>query len=160
MSLDKRFVYAGTTSTPVVNSKSEVEKMLVRYGATAFQITHDYAAGRAEVSFRVPDSARRDAEQVPVRIPLNVNAVYRSLFGTEWVNDARRAKQREQAERVAWRNLVLWLNAALSTATIGLQTITESFFAHAVIGPNGETGMQWATAMMDPARQLSAGDDA
>ena len=44
----------------------------------------------------------------------------------------------EQAERVAWRNLYLWIDAALSAATMGLQTITEAFFAHAVVGAGGE----------------------
>ena len=32
----------------------------------------------------------------------------------------------------------MWVDAALSAATIGLQTITESFFAHAIANENGE----------------------
>jgi hypothetical protein len=42
-----------------------------------------------------------------------------------------------QAERVAWRNLVLWIDAALSAATVGVQTITEAFFAHTIVVDDG-----------------------
>ncbi len=43
--------------------------------------------------------------------------------GSEW----------ERAERVAWRNLVLWIDAALSATAAGLQTIEEAFFAHLLV---------------------------
>lgn len=166
MSADKRFVKSATTSTAVVNSKSEIEKMLRRYGADAFAVTHDYTGGRAQVSFVVPESGEKDAPKVPVRIPVDVQKVYHALYGMplKWSGSERvhnpqgyDSKKMEQAERVAWRNLVLWIDAALSTATISLQTITETFFAHAVIGPQGQTAMQWANEMIDPSRQLTSG---
>jgi hypothetical protein len=75
-----------------------------------------------------------------VRIPVNVFDVYDRLFGqpTRWDPDVRKsvalprpyrhdAKRVAQAERVAWRNLVLWIDAALSAATIGLRTIAQTF---------------------------------
>lgn len=165
MSADRRFVKSATTSTPVVNSKSEIEKMLRRYGAEAFQVTHDYAAGKAQVSFRVPDSSEKDARQIPVRIPVDTQRVYHALYGMpvkryskEYDPKGYDARKMEQAERVAWRNLVLWIDAALSTATISLQTITETFFAHAMIGPQGETATQIVDRALDPSRQLTAGD--
>lgn len=169
MQADKRFVKSATTSTAVVNSKSEIEKMLRRYGAEAFSVTHDYAAGKAQVSFLVPDSAEKDARKVPVRLPVDVQRVYHALYGMpmKWNHTAAKkvhdpkgydSRKMEQAERVAWRNLVLWIDAALSTATISLQTITETFFAHAIIGPQGQTGMQWASEMIDASRQLGSGE--
>jgi hypothetical protein len=150
-------VYAGDTSTSVANSKAEVERLLVRYGASAFAVTHDYAGGALQVAFRIPDSAQRGAAQVPVQIPVSIKTVYAALYGDPPTNRVRHEKQMLQAERVAWRNLVLWLTAALATATIGLQTVTEAFFAHARLGPNGERVIDWAWAALDPSRQLPGG---
>ena len=43
---DRLFVKSGNTVTPVANSKAAIEKMLRRYGATAFQMSEDYTGGR------------------------------------------------------------------------------------------------------------------
>jgi hypothetical protein len=92
---------------------------------------------------------------VPVKLPISISTVYDALYGRpmRWnyvgEGSARRPievhnpagydrKKLEQAERVAWRNLILWVDAALSAAAVGLQTITEAFFAHAIVGQNGE----------------------
>lgn len=150
-------VYAGDTSTSVQYSKNEVEKLLVRYGASAFQVTHDYEGGKVAVSFRIPDSKVRGAAMVPVQIPVDIRVVYAALYGDPPRQKDRHDRQMAQAERVAWRNLVLWLTAALATATIGLQTVTEAFFAHARLGPGGERVIDWAGTALDASRQLTAG---
>jgi hypothetical protein len=91
-----------------------------------------------------------------VKLPVRVRRIYDAMYGQpttqQRIPDATshpfwravhnpngyEAKKLEQAERVAWRNLVLWVDAALSAAVAGMQTITEAFFAHAVVGPSGE----------------------
>jgi hypothetical protein len=147
---DRRpFVKSRDTSTSAVNSRSAVDKMLRRYGASAISMSEDIEQRRILVSFIIPDSAAKDAPRVPVKLPISIFAVYDSLYGrprrydygaSQYVTDAKAydAKRLEQAERVAWRNLMLWIDAALSAAAVGLQTITEAFFAHAVVGAGGE----------------------
>ena len=143
------FVKSADTSTQVATSKAELEKMLRRYGAAGFSVAHDYAEYRVIISLMLPDSPGKNTPRVPVKLPVNIRAVYDQLYGrptkydyTEkkyvWNKTAYEMKKLDQAERVAWRNLVLWIDAALSAATIGLQTITEAFFAHAIAGENGE----------------------
>lgn len=151
----KAFVKSRDTSTSAVNSRSAVDKMLRRYGATAISMSEDVTARQIVVSFIVPDNGAKDAPSVPVKLPVSIFQVYDALYGRPFGWDytktpAQRVtkashydpKKLAQAERVAWRNLVLWLDAALSAATIGLQTITEAFFAHTVVGAGGERMIQ------------------
>jgi len=144
---DKAFVKASTTTVSPEKSQQEVQKLLRRYGASAINVMQDIAKREIVVSFIVPNSAEKDAPNVPVKIPVSVSQVYHAMYGmpTRWKDGGRvhdpngyDRRKLEQAERVGWRNLVLWLDAALSAATIGLQTITEAFFAHAVVGASGE----------------------
>jgi hypothetical protein len=144
------FVKAETTTVAPEKSRMEIEMMLRRYGAVGFSFSQNLVSGDATVDFIVPDSKAKDAPRIPVRIPVNCYDVYDALFGqptvakpgtgcsvdgkwvpTEWrpmprpyTHDSKRVLQ---AERVAWRNLVLWIDAALSAATIGLRTIAETF---------------------------------
>ena len=110
----------------------ELEKLLRRYGATAFSVSSDYDAGTITVAFRIPDTPGQPAN-IPVRLAANVQQVAEALYGPlrkgqSWSNSGR-----EQAERVAWRHLVLWVDAALCAAGAGLQSISEAFFAHVVV---------------------------
>jgi hypothetical protein len=146
---DRPFVKASTTTTQVTTSKAELEKMLRRYGAAGFSVAHDYAEHRVIISLILPDRPGKDTPRVPVKLPINIRFVYDALYGrptkydyavAKWVYHPTGydKKKLEQAERVAWRNLVVWVDAALSAATVGLQTITEAFFAHAIGNENGE----------------------
>jgi hypothetical protein len=162
---DRPFVKSADTTSQVSSSKAELEKMLRRYGAAGFSVAHDYAEHLVVISLILPDRPGKDSPRVPVKLPVNIRLVYDALYGrpmtsvripeeerqqivaakgfAPWNRSVYNpkgydTKKLEQAERVAWRNLVLWVDAALSAATIGLQTITEAFFAHAVVGAGGE----------------------
>lgn len=128
------FIKAATTATGVAKSKADVERMLRRYGASAFNVTQDFTTRRSSVSFVLPNDPAHASAQVPVRLQVETQRVARLLHGKKEFTQA----QLDQAERVAWRNLVLWIDAALSAASIGMQTITEAFFAHTVVGVDGE----------------------
>lgn len=140
----KGFVKSADTSTSVVNSKGEIEKILRRYGADGLAVAQDYTRGTVLVSFIVPNTTARGAPLVPVKLPVDVLRVFNALYPSKnpWTLDQARAKQNQrawaQAERVAWRNLVLWIDAALSASSAGLQTITEAFFAHTAVGDSGQ----------------------
>lgn len=145
------FVKSADTKVPVGNSRGEIEKILRRYGAVGFNVQQTFQdnglAATVTVQFVVPDSPGSRA-RVPVSLPINIERVYDALYGrpmTRRWNSATAsydtshnpkgydAKLWAQAERVAWRNIVLWIDAALSATSVGLQTITEAFYAHAVV---------------------------
>lgn len=144
---DKRFVKSADTSVPVSRSQGELERVLRRYGCTGFGVTTDYELARASIMLRVPDGPEKDATQVPVKLIVDFRAVYDALYGQpmKWgqkpdgangrVPDLKgyKAKFVEQAERVAWRHLVLWVDAACSASTVGLQRMSEAFLAHTLM---------------------------
>lgn len=146
----RTFVKAESTVVAPEKSRAEVERLLTRYGAVGFSYAIDIERGEIKVEFVVPNSTEKDAPRVPVRLPVSIRRVYDSLYGRPMRYDYQQTppayvhnpkgydpKKLQQAERVAWRNLVLWIDAALSAATIGVQTITEAFFAHTIVVDDG-----------------------
>jgi len=115
------FVKSATTSTPVGNSRAELERMLTRYGCDSFSTQTDYTTGRVVVGFVVPDDRSTDARKIPVKLEINTRLVYDAMNGrptrrkfVEGVGyesdfDPKGYDQAKlaQAERVAWRQLVL-----------------------------------------------------
>lgn len=139
------FVKSSNTSTPTGRSQAELERILRRYGASGFGVQSDYAAHIIRVIFRVPDVPGHPTT-VPVRLEVNIETVARALgYGkprASWDKTWKKLSesQWEQAERVAWRHLIVWVDAALSAATAGLQPISEAFLAHTLVdGPNGKS---------------------
>ncbi len=144
---DRKFVKSADTSVPVSRSQSELERILRRYGCTGFGVTTDYEMQRASITLRVPDGPEKDAVQVPVKLVVDFRAVYDALYGQpmRWgqkpdgqhgrVFDPKGYEPRyiEQSERVAWRHLVLWVDAACSASTVGLQRMSEAFLAHTLM---------------------------
>src|SRR5690348_8107243 len=132
------FVKSANTSTATGRSQSELERILRRYGASGFGVSADYATHIIRVAFRVPDVPGQPAV-VPVRLEVNIETVSRALghgkprasWDKTWKKPT--TAQWEQAERVAWRHLVLWVDAALSAAVAGLQPISEAFLAHTLV---------------------------
>lgn len=140
MATKKAFVKAESTTVAPEKSRMEIEGMLRRYGAVGFSFSSNLETGQSHVDFIVPDSKKKDAPRIPVRIPVNHFDVYDAMFGVPMDWDATFSKRVPrsrpykhdprriaQAERVAWRNMVLWIDAALSAATIGLRSIAETF---------------------------------
>lgn len=132
----KRFVKAANTDVPVSRSQGELERVLRRYGAFGFGVQSDFQAHVVRISFRVPDTPESTVV-VPIRLEVSIEAIARALGffddGSEPTTEGW-----ERAERVAWRHLVLWVDAAASATTAGLQTMSEAFLAHALVkSPDG-----------------------
>ena len=153
----------------------ETSRWLTRYGCDSFSTQSDYATGRVVVGFVVPDTQVKGAIKIPVKLEINIRTVYDALFGQpttrKWVEGAGYEyvhnpsgydqKSLAQAERVGWRHLVLWVDAALSAASAGVQKISEAFLAHTLIADddgkvrrvvdllNKRTGGDWL-AMLPP----------
>lgn len=148
MRATKRFVKAGDTEVPTSRSQGELERVLRRYGAFGFGVHSDYEKHVVRITFRVPDSPE-SATVVPIRLEVSIEAIARALGyfergggPTEW--------GWEQAERVAWRHLVLWVDAACAATNAGLQTMSEAFLTHALVKtPDG--AIKRVVEMLDDA---------
>ncbi len=135
--MTKSFVKSADTSTPVASSQRQIELILRRYGAVDFSFGSNWERQEARIGFRVPD-VPGSPQLVPIRLDVSFKAV------AERLGYFQRHKQPTesgwaQAERVAWRHLVLWVDAACAAAGAGLQTMSEAFLAHTLVrAPNGD----------------------
>lgn len=144
----RRFVKSADTRTPASQSQVALERLLRRYGAFGFGVSSDYEKHLIRVMFRVPD-APGSKVVVPIRLEISIEAIGDALFPGAKASGLS-AYGWEQAERVAWRHLVLWVDAACSATNAGLQTMSEAFLAHALVKtPDGQ--IKRVVEMLDDA---------
>ena len=165
------FVRSWDTEVPVSRTAATLEEMIRRYGASGYTRSEDYASGRVVVAFTI---AGRD-----VRIFVDIPTVERKLRAMPEFeakrdrrpNDTKAEWTRAQSGRVAWRHLLLYVEASLNAVSAGLLTLEEAFFAHALIqAPDGsqqraadvalaaEAHSKRLTATTDASRQPGGGD--
>lgn len=109
--------YAARTGVPVDRSRAQIERTLMRYGATGF--AYGTEPGRAMIGFQTKE--RRIRFVLPLAPPKGTTA-----------------KQAEQFERSRWRALLLSITAKLEAVEAGIETFDEAFLSHIVM-PNGQT---------------------
>lgn len=113
--------YAQRTEVSPEKSRIEIERVLNRYGATAFMIAQ--APGKAMVTF--------EAKERRVRLSI-------ALPKIEAGARPQQAKAMDQIIRSRWRALVLCIKAKLESVESGIESFEEAFFAHIVM-PDGGT---------------------
>ncbi len=151
--MTKRFVKSSDTSTAVSSSQRDLERILRRYGASDFHMGSDWEKRLAHIGFRVPDTPGSKV-LVPIRLEVSIEAVAKALGYTTppWGREGAVPTQWEweQAERVAWRHLVLWVDAACAATSAGMQTMSEAFLAHTLVrAPDGQ--IKKVSVMLDEA---------
>lgn len=118
--------YAKTTSVPVQRTKAEIETTLTRYGATAFMSGWN-DRGQATIAFRMRQrSIRFLMPEISVEAP--------SGRGRRASSEQRQ----QQAERSAWRSLLLLVKAKLEAVESGFTEFDEEFLPH-IVTETGET---------------------
>lgn len=122
--------YAEQTSVSVIKSKSDIERIVSKYGASQFIFGWKATAAVVgftmcdrQVKFLLPMPNKSDFKHTPARIK-------RSDAGTE--------KAWKQATRQRWRALFLVIKAKLEAVETGITVFEEEFMAHIVL-PNGKT---------------------
>jgi hypothetical protein len=125
--------YAVNTEVSVEKSRGEIERILSRYGATAFMYGWDEA--KAVVQFRASDRLIRFLLPLPDRDDRAfTHTPSKGLRRSS--DDAERAW--EQACRVQWRSLALVIKAKLEAVEAGITEFEDEFLAHVVL-PDGST---------------------
>ena len=136
------WVRSWDTDVPVSRSQTELENMLRRYGARGYTVSSNYSEGTVLIAFTIPRTWQIETnETVEVRLAVGFRE---TLLRLNRMQDFRAKRDRkdyrtreawalEQAERVAWRQIILWVEAGLNMAAAGVQTVEEAFFAHSVL---------------------------
>lgn len=134
-----KYVKSGSTNTPIENSRRELERILLRYGCRRILIEREFDEDQdetgVEIRFELYDHENEMA--VPVMFKVNYAAIARILYGLP-EGEGIPTGHWKQAQRVAWRNLVLWVDAALAAAQTGIKPLSECFLADIQVpGPSG-----------------------
>ena len=128
--------YAANTEVPSDRSRSEIERTLRRYGASAF--AYGWEDDQAQVGFKLAD------RQIRFRLPLpDPQAEEFILTATGRERSEKAAEEAyEQAVRQRWRALALVIKAKLEAVEAGISTVEDEFLAHIAL-PDGRTVSDW-----------------
>jgi hypothetical protein len=135
MSVKKAQLFTESTAVPAARSVAEITELLRKAGARA--ISTNFREGKVEsLSFVMP-FANHD---VPYQLPARVEPVFKLLNGRRqpYGQAQMAAKDREQAERVAWRQLYWWLKAQLAMIELGMVESAEVLLPY-MLGPDGRS---------------------
>lgn len=142
--------YAEKTTVPSDRSRAEIERTLVRYGATSFMYGWEaeasvvgFVARGKQVRFYLPmpDRSAREFTHTPSR-------------GNRR-SDAQIAEAYEQAVKQRWRALALVIKAKLEAVEAGIVTFEEEFAMHMML-PNGQTVGQFVLPQVEQAYETGA----
>jgi len=125
-------LFMETTEIPVQKTAADILGLLVRTGAT--QVSLDYQDGRpVGMRFIYP----MNGHLVVFCLPVRTEPVFRILNGRrtpdawkQFNREAMAAKDREQAERVAWRQLLRWVEAQIALIDTGMVKTDEVFMPY------------------------------
>jgi hypothetical protein len=137
--------YAEKTSVPVERSRSEIERILTRYGAVRFGSMTE--PDKATIYFEV----KGRQVQIPIAMPdpgdkrftHDARSTYRR------VSDTKRDQRVEAERRRRWRVLVITVKAMLEAVESKLLTFDQAFLAHIVIPGRAMTLGEAITPKLD-----------
>ena len=127
--------FAEDTEVSVEKSRAEIERLIIRYGATSTAFMN--SPGRALIMFEA--KARRIVFELPLP----------DLSDKKFEKDGRGSIRKpeklyevwEQACRQRWRALALIIKAKLEAVESGITTFEDEFLAH-IMMPDGQTVAQ------------------
>ncbi|HZR50148.1 MAG TPA: hypothetical protein VFB06_11570 [Streptosporangiaceae bacterium] len=133
--------YAAGTEVSSDKSRTEIERTLRRYGATAF--AYSWEGNQAQVAFKLGD------RHIRFRLPLPHPASEEfTLTPTGRERSAPAAEEAyEQAVRQRWRALALVIKAKLEAVEAGISTVEDEFLAHIAL-PDGRTVGDWLSPQL------------
>ncbi len=124
--------FAEATTVSVEKSRSEIESLIVRYGATHTAFMS--APGRAVICFEA--KARRIMFELP--LPDRDDKKFARDGRGSLRSPDKRHEAWEQACRQRWRALALVIKAKLEAVESGITAFEDEFLAHIVM-PDGQT---------------------
>jgi hypothetical protein len=135
--------YAATTNVSAESSRSEIERILTRYGADQFMYGWD--ADRAIVGFRAQDRQIKFEIVMPRRDERRFTHHSRGMRTADGAH-----KEWEQGCRQRWRALALVIKAKLEAIEAGISEFEAEFMANIVL-PDGSTVGEWMRPQIDAA---------
>ena len=144
--------YAEKTTVSPDKSRGELERTLIRYGASQF--IYGYEEARIFVGFRISNRAVKMVLPMPVR----ESEDYRVGYGS-YRSKAAADRAFEQHIRQRWRALFIVVKAKLESVDSQIETFDEAFLPHLVIPSGPQAGQTVGQAMIpELARSIEGGN--
>lgn len=115
--MKKPTIYMGTTSISPQQTAAEIVAELVKAGASS--INTDYKNGRIS---GIRWIMRVGGVEALFEMPIRIDPVFKKMGG----------RDREQAERTAWRQLLRWVQAQNAMIDVGMAQAGEVYLAYSV----------------------------
>ena len=123
--------YAQSTFVPIDRTKAEIERTLMRFGASHF--AYGFGDNRATIVFQFNGKRLRFNLSMPKKENFSTSPTGRKRSDVAIVERAW-----EQASRQSWRALALSIKAKLVAVTDGISVFEDEFLAWVVM-PDGKT---------------------
>lgn len=129
-------LYMETTQIAASRTAAEIQQHLVEAGARRILMEYDKERKLVGLSFMLEIRGR----DVPFTLPARSEPVFKALMrqASPKTRHRREADIREQSERVAWRQLLRWIQAQLAMIDTGMVEAGEVFMPYIQVAP-GET---------------------
>jgi hypothetical protein len=128
-----------TTEIETTKTVSDIQRVLSSYGAT--QIVLGYETGQVQsLSF----SIIFNAQEIPFTLPCKWEPIFKHLQSKRAVLTRDKKKERDigQARRVAWRQILRWIEAQFALVDTGMAQVQEVFLPY-LLANDGKTLYQY-----------------
>lgn len=139
--------YAQTTEVAPEKTRTDIERVLTRYGATGF--IYGWEGDQHMLAFQIEGRRIQFALTMPDRNSDEFR--YKKINQHSYVETRTKAQQQiawEQACRQRWRAFLLIITAKLEAVDAGITTIESEFLAHIAL-PGGQTVGQWLQPQLE-----------
>jgi len=131
--MPKKSLFMETTQIPASKTIGEIQEFLTASGATAVMVSNNPETRQpVALSFKFPVNG----QEIPFRLPARIEPVFAYLQKKR--SPRTRSKQEgsdvEQARRVAWRQILRWVEAQFALIETGMVEAAEVFLPYAQVG--------------------------
>lgn len=127
--MKRQTLYMESTEISAERSAGEITSALIRAGAN--QIATDYDSGRIK---GLRWTMLIAGQNIVFSMPARVEPIFKIINGRRAYPFDYENKDQLQAERVAWRQLLRWVQAQLAMIECGMTEAAEVFFPYMQMG--------------------------
>lgn len=130
----KKTLFMETTKIGPEQTVGEIQRILGKYGAGA--ILTEYEKGEVSgVCFKVNVSGK----DIPFKLPARWQSIYEVFVKRRVYPKDYEDKDIQQAKRVAWRQILRWIEAQMALVETNMVKIQEVFMPYIQVNIEGKT---------------------
>ena len=123
----KQTIYMETTKKEPEQTSAEIEMLLQKYGMVRYMKEYQDGAVSGCVFF-----LETEGHEVPIRLPVR----WEPLYAMAQRGETRYIRDQGQARRVAWRQILRWIEAQLALIDLGMVELPEVFLPYMMADKN------------------------